>query len=65
MERKSNSSPFLQKKSTIFSGKKTSIAPKQRSEKSRNKYKPKSGSAAELITNQIVDLAWPLKAEGK
>jgi hypothetical protein len=66
MERRAKSAPFLQKKSSIFDGvKKTTIAPEQRSEKARKKYKPKSGSAAEFITNQITDLAWPLKKEGE
>ena len=65
MERRAKGTPFLQKKSSIFGNKKTSIAPKQRNEKTRNKYKPKPGSAAEFITNQIADLAWPLKKEGE
>ncbi len=65
MERKANGSPFLSKKSSIFDGKKTSIAPKQRSKKTRDKYKPKPNSIAEFVTNQITDLAWPLKKEGE
>lgn len=65
MERRAKSAPFLQKKGSIFGSKTSSIAPKQRSEKTRKKYKPKPGSAADFITNQITDLAWPIKKEGE
>ena len=51
--------PILNKKSIWNSSKGKSIAPKQRTEEVKNKYKPKKGSAAEVIVNEIVELGKP------